>query len=451
MKSILDIFKMSGSGRLHYQEFTTSGTFTPSAALLAAGGQVMIDLRAGGGGYGFNYYGSGGGNGGNSKHIAPYTVTGPTAITIGAGGTSSSGGNGAAGGSSSFGSLTVIGAGGGQSGVGGGYGTGNEGSSGETEFFSANYGWTGPTDIKLQTDTTTTNSGAGGSSTTNGSNGYCCVYWFESEAVIPTNGPQLMRTLVHPSDQIITDFAGYQYSIQPWADLNPITGIAHQSQLPGQVIMWAGFTKGIGFSQFYPMVDEAIKYPNFTHTYVYDEVFWNGSGIQIGLDEPQILAAARYSTSKGLRPVIVILPDVIMDVAFALTDINAYAVIGIDLYPSIRPVGPGQIGTCKFNQSSSYYTNLLYCSTIKLRAMGFTGEIWYVYQAFGLTFEPVQSFQANLEIQKATIEMSIQLGQTGIVPWGLYLGAAEIQAEPYLYPLHGTSLEPLVNPQMIFP
>lgn len=170
----------TGSGKFRYQVFTSSGTFTPSAALLAAGGQVMIDLRAGGGGFGYNYYGSGGGNGGNSKHIAPYTVTGPTTVVIGTGGTGTGGGNGAAGGSSSFGTITIPGAGGGQSGVGGGYGTGNEGSSGKTVFFAANYDWTGPTLASVHSMSLSANTGTGGSYySLNGSNGYCCVYWFE--------------------------------------------------------------------------------------------------------------------------------------------------------------------------------------------------------------------------------------------------------------------------------
>jgi hypothetical protein len=50
--SNLSQFMVSGGGKLRFQEFTSSGTFTPSAALLAKGGYVWVEMAGGGGGGG---------------------------------------------------------------------------------------------------------------------------------------------------------------------------------------------------------------------------------------------------------------------------------------------------------------------------------------------------------------------------------------------------------------
>src|SRR5450830_181709 len=110
-------------GALRYQEFTSSALFTPSAALLANGGQVWVRalVAAGAGGsagvfgvdpYG-TPYGGGGRSGGGGEVLLDrlVTVTGPVAVTIGSGGLGGTGvtgytGNlGTDGGASSFGSL----------------------------------------------------------------------------------------------------------------------------------------------------------------------------------------------------------------------------------------------------------------------------------------------------------------------------------------------------------
>jgi len=66
------------------QVFTVSGTFTPSQALLDAGGAVEVRCIGGGGGGG-DYYAYGGGSSGmDITRIV--TVTGPVTVTIGAGG-----------------------------------------------------------------------------------------------------------------------------------------------------------------------------------------------------------------------------------------------------------------------------------------------------------------------------------------------------------------------------
>lgn len=108
-----------------FQEFNSSGTFTPSAALLAAGGVVQVFLVAGGGGSGgSNGSNPGGAGGGGEVKQCFITLSGAVSVVVGAGG---AGGlssyqayqyrpNGGAGGASSFGSLSA---------AGGGYGFGS--------------------------------------------------------------------------------------------------------------------------------------------------------------------------------------------------------------------------------------------------------------------------------------------------------------------------------------
>jgi len=116
-------FDYQGRGPLKpkFQVFSASGTFTPSAGLLAAGGNITVKLwgAGGGGGGGYQYYSHGfGGNAGNCI-IKPLNISAAQTVTIGTGGTGGTGGgsgtNGTSGGNSTFGSLlTAEGGGGGK-------------------------------------------------------------------------------------------------------------------------------------------------------------------------------------------------------------------------------------------------------------------------------------------------------------------------------------------------
>ena len=86
------------------QEFTASGTFTPSSALLLAGGWVKVFLVGGGAGGG-GTVNLGGGGGGQVIKDKFFQITGPISITIGAGGAGGTTGPGSNGSASSFGSL----------------------------------------------------------------------------------------------------------------------------------------------------------------------------------------------------------------------------------------------------------------------------------------------------------------------------------------------------------
>ncbi len=87
-------FLSSGGGKLRYQEFTSSGTFTPSSRLIANGGQCFVTALAGAGSGGAariasptNLSQACGGDAGQLVE-GMVTVSGATTVTIGAGGAS---------------------------------------------------------------------------------------------------------------------------------------------------------------------------------------------------------------------------------------------------------------------------------------------------------------------------------------------------------------------------
>ena len=195
------------------QIFTSSGTFTPSASLLALGGWVEV-LCVGGGGGGY-YPGSGTvmtGGGGGAVVRRVVQVTGNVTVTIGAGGTGGS--SPTAGGTTSFGSL-VSAAGGSPGGtsVGGACGSGlisnhpggaGAGGSGfPIAIISAGYytwiltglaamggpgidgygqGGAGTSNSNIYTFNDfggPPNTGRGGTRANGGTSGICIVEWFE--------------------------------------------------------------------------------------------------------------------------------------------------------------------------------------------------------------------------------------------------------------------------------
>lgn len=204
---------LSTSGNFKWQLFTSSGTFIPSAELLAKGGNVLVLLVAGGGG-GANasLYPYGAGGGGGEVKYQPFTVTGNTSVIIGAGGSIANNG-----GNSSFGSLICTGGQGALNYTGGTSGNGftggslvsfdncgngiggpglygyGYGGSGHVAFSGSAYlgagggggaggpgipaGTTGST-IQCQT-AQTPNSGNGGNNGQSGQAGRCLIMWIE--------------------------------------------------------------------------------------------------------------------------------------------------------------------------------------------------------------------------------------------------------------------------------
>lgn len=279
--------------------------------------------------------------------------------------------------------------------------------------------------------------------------------------------------LAQPSDRVVVE-QGYASQIQPIVESDPVRSVARQASLGGNVILWIGGRSDEVVRNFPALIAEAVKYANFTHVYLYDELFWNGGTfqIEIGLHEDLVLQGARIAHAAGLKTVVTILPDVILDPRFALRDINALDAISIDVYPSIRI--SNDLHGCAV--PGNLYEQLLACSVQKLRALGFRGQIGYIYQAFGvhtigaqktmaarraalglpvvvsprakLTAAPAseQDMASMLMLQRHAIDNAAALGADAVMPWGLYLGGPEIEREPFLYPLAGTGLEYLVRP-----
>ena len=122
MINLMSLLPSGGGGKLKWQVFNTSGTFTPTPEHLAAGGVVRVILVPGGGG-GFSGGTYNAGHAGIPVDVME-TVSGPVSVTVGAGGAPLS-----QGGATSFGSVSAPG--GLPNGVPGtgGFGAGNINSS----------------------------------------------------------------------------------------------------------------------------------------------------------------------------------------------------------------------------------------------------------------------------------------------------------------------------------
>ena len=102
-------YLLKNTGTLKFQDFTSSGTFTPSSGLLAKGGACLVILIGGGGSGTWRNSASGGAIGGNAGtlRLEEVLVTEAITVTLGAGGigptTNLAAGN--AGGNSTFGTL----------------------------------------------------------------------------------------------------------------------------------------------------------------------------------------------------------------------------------------------------------------------------------------------------------------------------------------------------------
>lgn len=180
-----------GGGIPKYQEFTSSGTFTPSQELIDAGGRVSY-IMVGGGANGKSNQQSGGPGGGVRWGFQTLTSTTGCTVTIGAGGT----GDGAAGGSTSVafnsaGGTSITAVGGAYSATTTGYGGGNVSWGGNYTSYLSHSAYSGVMGLGMGGGDFTggglinpgvTNSGAYGAGARNnygGNAGYVLITWFE--------------------------------------------------------------------------------------------------------------------------------------------------------------------------------------------------------------------------------------------------------------------------------
>jgi hypothetical protein len=254
--------------------------------------------------------------------------------------------------------------------------------------------------------------------------------------------PRLKTAFINPSDAIIPAGDSYDYRIAVVEDANPITSAAYQATQSGELIAWPGRTREVGFGGFSAFLDEVVKYPAFKYVYLYDELgLGHGRPVdELHLeDQTAVLAASVQVRERGLKSMVIYFPNAVLNPAFTLGVANGIDIIGLDIYPNIMPT---------FSVPNLYpgnpYKNYLAAMVTKLRGMGFTGEIWYVYQAFDIVGNDPVWFTAELVKQRAAIDDALDLGITGIVPFGMYLGAGELEREPNLIPLEDT--QPLVIP-----
>ncbi len=248
-----------------------------------------------------------------------------------------------------------------------------------------------------------------------------------------------------PTGELVV-IANCDASIQTTLEADPVKSVAQQAQIPGTVILWLGRKQewAQALANFPTMINEAKKYPGkFPWGNFYDEPGLCAWGVCEWPEEAQVAQAAAVARAAGIKSLITILPDVILEPRFRLIDINEFDGINIDVYPSMRPTSPN-FGACRW--SDNHTANLFYCSAQKLRAMGFRGQIGYTYQAFGIVGESYQARIAYLAEQRYVINNAWAMGADAVMAWGCHLGASDRAAEPNLEPLCGTQYEYLVTP-----
>jgi hypothetical protein len=196
LSDFLPVAGGGGGGIPKYQEFTTSGTFTPSQALIDSGGRMGIFIVGGGGGGSSNAGGATEGGGGAEVLMQYITLTNTNSVTVTIG---SGGGTLAAGGSTTFsgssaGGVDVVALGGAAGknsdgpyhqnrGLSTGFAAIGNGTT-ITQFESATtgifgYGSGGATYYGVGVRIPKDNSGSGGGYNQSGGDGFVRLTWFE--------------------------------------------------------------------------------------------------------------------------------------------------------------------------------------------------------------------------------------------------------------------------------
>lgn len=190
-----------------------------------------------------------------------------------------------------------------------------------------------------------------------------------------------------------------------------VASVEQQATFPGDVALTIGAAKQVSFPDLADYLQRAYSHPNIKWVYLYDELGWEDGQFDFKKYK-ELIAPAGQIQAAGLKVAVTILPEVVLDSAFEL-DFTAFDVIALDVYPSL-----GIDWNAGSHLSDNKVINALCNSIAKLRAMGFTGDIWYVYQAFGNHADP--DLVANMKLQKEALAVAPSLGVTGLVAFGLY-------------------------------
>jgi hypothetical protein len=254
-----------------------------------------------------------------------------------------------------------------------------------------------------------------------------------SSPAVPAYSVRMMTRLAF-SGPVPADHGFNASAIGPmqWSDV--AANVAQQAASPADLMLLIGARGDL--SQLSAYLTEAVKYPRFRWVYLYDELGWEGDQIALGAHWGDVEAAADMVHAAGLQTAVSILPDVILAPGFAPP--FGVDVIGVDVYPSGRgtPTIPAGCAT-----SANPYTDLLACSVQRLRADGFKGQVWYIYEAFGNSVEP--DLAAKLAKQRETIAAAPALGVSGLVAYGYIASPAALP--PPLYQGQGSPIDSLVN------
>lgn len=263
-----------------------------------------------------------------------------------------------------------------------------------------------------------------------------------------------LPTLCYSPVDVVTPSAGCVGQLQGNSLTNAMDSLRSQLTLSGPLILWTGRKQDFQANQqsFQFLIQAASKFVGkFPYVLLEDEPGWCGLGACPWIEESEILSNATIVHAAGMKTIINIQPDVILDDRFVMQNINAFDAISIDVYPSARP-GPAvspyltlqpNFRGCRW--SANQYANLFYCATQRLRSNGFVGDVVLAYQGFGVRGIPRETLVAQLTEQRESVMQAQAMGASAVMAWGKYLGAAELAEDGNLFQLAGTEFEYLIQ------
>lgn len=214
-------------------------------------------------------------------------------------------------------------------------------------------------------------------------------------------------------------------------DVQDVAHIANQASFPGDVMMTIGAYQQSVFPNLGTYLSTAASYPNIKWVYLCDELGYS-NGVYMPNMWQDFLTPAAQIQAAGLKTAVTIIPECIMKSDFSLGDFSHFDVIGVDCYPT------GGIDLRVFScvDKNPYLNQIKNCVT-KLRNMGFTKDIWYVYESFGHYGDP--DVVGKMILQKYALTQAVSLGITGMVSYGYY----DVTGTNLASPLHAGSISPI--------